>query len=146
MFVKQIHLHLPSPPQKKKQFFLDFDSFEKKSLTLVSFIISISGLILSGNEAMMFVCTTIKSIRVSVVRNLRQNSEQSIMMEVVKNTTNPGMRMAVTLIGQRQRMFKSHVIEKAPIGCSYGGRAASAKHATGISIENTQFHHFRQRA
>ena len=32
------------------------------------------------------------------------------------------------------------------IGCSYGGRATSAKHATGISMENTQFHHFRQRA
>ena len=41
--------------------------------------------------------------------------KQSKMMEVVKSTTNPGMRMAVywkihELIGQRQRMFKIQVI------------------------------------
>ena len=69
---------------------------------MFSFITSISGLILSCNETMIFVCIYLQSSRFMSVniceicdKILNHVEKQSITKEVVKNTTNPGMRMAV---------------------------------------------------
>ena len=69
---------------------------------MFSSITSISGLILSCNETLIFVCTYLQSnqfVSMKDMRNLQRIlnhvEKQSKMTEVVKNTTNPGMRTVV---------------------------------------------------